>query len=278
MVRSRHPDLPEGEPIYGFFTMSSHVVLQPAMIRARRFVDGAPHRAPLPPTYNEYTRLAADPDYDPSQADLHLVLRPLFALAFFLGAFLQEKSMFGAPRALVSSASSKTALSIGCVLRDAGIPAIGLTSEANRAFVESTGVFDSVGDYGRIATLPREPVVYVDMADNAGIRRRVHEHFGDLLRHSSRAGFTHGEREEAGALPGPAPEVFFAPDHILALRKAWGPEVLRERLIASQRRVFAQLAPHLRVRTGAGRAAVEQAYHEVRAGRTAPQDAWILSV
>lgn len=278
VIRSRNEVLPEGETIYGYVPMSSHVVLRPAAIRPHAFVDGAPHRATLPATYNEYVRLAQDATYDPAQADLHLVLRPLFALAFFIGAWLQENALFGASTVIVSSASSKTALAIGSVLRDAGVATLGLTSPANRAFVESVGVFDRVADYERIEALDRTPVVYVDIADNPDIRRRVHERFREQLRHSSRAGFTHGLTGGHEALPGPEPAFFFTPTHILALRKAWGPDVLRERLIASQRRVFARLAPHLRIRTGAGPQEVESAYHAVRTGRTTPQEAWILSV
>lgn len=278
IIRSRHPDLPDGEAIYGYVPMSSHVLLRPATVRPRAFVDGAPHRLALPATYNEYVRLAQDADYDPAQADLHLVLRPLFALAFFIGAWLRENAFFGASTVIVSSASSKTGLAIGSVLQDAGVATLGLTSPGNRAFVESTGIFDRVADYGEIETLDRAPSVYVDIADNPDIRRRVHAHFNEQLRHSSRAGFTHGVAGVAEPLPGPEPVFFFTPTHILALRKAWGPDVLRERLIASQRRVFARLAPHLRIRTGVGQAAVEMAYHEVRTGRAAPQDAWILCV
>ena len=278
VLRSRHPDLAEGEAIYGYFPMSSHLVLQPAAVRARTFVDGVPHRASLPATYNEYTRLAQDADYDPAQADAHLVLRPLFALAFFLGAYLRENALFGASTVIVSSASSKTALTIGCVLREAGVETLGLTSPANRAFVERTGLFDCVSDYSQIEALPHGPVVYVDMADNPDVRRRVHRHFGALLQRSIRAGFTHGAQSPDPVLSGPEPELFFTPTHILALRKAWGADILRQRLMASQRDVFARLGPHLQIRAGQGPLAVEQAYHEVRAGRAAPQDAWILSV
>ena len=132
IVRSRHPDLPEGEAIYGYVPMSSHLVLQPESVRSRAFLDGAPHRAGLPATYNEYARLAQDADYAPAQADLHLVLRPLFALAFFIGAWLRENAFFGASTVIVSSASSKTGLAIGSVLQDAGVATLGLTSPGNR--------------------------------------------------------------------------------------------------------------------------------------------------
>jgi Protein of unknown function (DUF2855) len=60
----------------------------------------------------------------------------------------------------------------------------------------------------------------------------VHRHLGDDLKHSARVGFTHWDAlapVETG-LPGPAPRLFFAPDHILERRQEWGAELLAARL------------------------------------------------
>ena len=60
----------------------------------------------------------------------------------------------------------------------------------------------------------------------------VHHHFGDRLRRSVRVGFTHHDAPAAGAgdLPGPAPEMFFAPDHVQRRSTDWGAAGFAERL------------------------------------------------
>ena len=64
VIRSRHDALPTGERIYGYFPMSTHLVLQADHVTEATFVDAAPHRAGLPPIYNQYTRVAASPGYE----------------------------------------------------------------------------------------------------------------------------------------------------------------------------------------------------------------------
>ena len=49
--------LPQGERVYGFFPLASHVVMQPARVSQASFLDGSSHRADLAPVYNEYLRL-----------------------------------------------------------------------------------------------------------------------------------------------------------------------------------------------------------------------------
>ena len=278
ILESRVPGLIVGERVYGYFPMSSHRVLTPAAVRTKGFVDAAPHRQTQPATYNEYACVDRDPNYDTADDDIHLVLRPLFSLAFFLNAFLRERAFFGASTIIVSSASSKASLAIGLLLRDGGPTIVGLTSDTNLAFVRSTAIFNRVVAYGDLEELEREPSVYIDMAGNLDVLRRIHAHFDDLLRHSSRAGFTHAASASGDGLAGPKPEAFFTPTHILALRRLWGPELLRKRLLDSRQNVFRKIGSLLTMRCGVGRTAVEGAYDEVRTGRVAPQEAWLLAV
>jgi len=51
--RSSHPCYRQGEAVYGYFPMDSHVRLQPGSRSGVRFIDETPHRRPLPPTDNE---------------------------------------------------------------------------------------------------------------------------------------------------------------------------------------------------------------------------------
>src|SRR5262245_24879461 len=142
---SRNPELAEGERVYGYFPMASHLLVTPDRIKSASFIDAEPHRAGLPATYNEYARIDRDPNYDRARADQHLVLRPLFSLSFFLAAYLAEQELFGAKQVIVSSASSKTAMGLAFLLaREHGVKLIGLTSASNAPFVQRAGHYTDV--------------------------------------------------------------------------------------------------------------------------------------
>ena len=49
-----------GERYYGYFPMGTHLVVAPQRVSASGFVDGAAHRAALPPVYNHYQRADGD--------------------------------------------------------------------------------------------------------------------------------------------------------------------------------------------------------------------------
>ena len=67
--------------------------------------------------------------------------------------------------------------------------------------------------YDALASLPaNEPTLYIDFAGDAAFRRGVHEHWRDQLVYSCSVGGTHHEALGAGGgLPGPKPQLFFAP-------------------------------------------------------------------
>src|SRR5438132_11347304 len=116
VVRSRHEAVPSGERIYGYLPMSTHLVLQPDHVSGTSLVDAAAHRAGLPAVYNSYTRVAADPAYDPAREAETSLFRPLFTTSFLLADFLAEERFFGARSVVLSSASSKTALGLAFLL------------------------------------------------------------------------------------------------------------------------------------------------------------------
>ena len=61
VIKSRSPAIDEGERLYGFFPMSSHVVMTPGDVTPRGFTDAVAHRQALPGLYNHYARTAAEP-------------------------------------------------------------------------------------------------------------------------------------------------------------------------------------------------------------------------
>jgi hypothetical protein len=272
-----------GERVYGYLPMSDRLLVEPARVTEHGFVDGAAHRSALPPVYNQYTRLEAEPGYDPRDDDALMLLRPLFATAFLLDDFLADNAFFGARSVVLASASSKTAFSLAYLLwknrRDAcGV--VGLTSARNVAFVEGLGCYDRVLRYDEVAKLPQdEPVVLVDMAGNHEVTRAVHRHLGDGVKYSCVVGLTHWEQQgDTSGLPGAPPTFFFAPSQIEKRTADWGPAGFQSRLGAAWRdfldgtRGWLHMVPHR------GPAAVERAYLDTVEGRIAPDQGLILSL
>ena len=231
VVESNCADLPVGDRVYGYLPMASHLDVVPGKVSASGFVDTAAHRQPMSPIYNQYSRLAADPEHDPAREGERMIFGPLFKTGFLIEYFMRANQWFGADRVILTSASSKTAMGLASVAKQSspGVKRIGLTSPGNVAFVQSTGLYDEVLAYGDVAALAGSPAVSVDFAGNAGLLAQIHGALGDTLKYSCLVGVTHIEERGEGMggntdLPGPPPTIFFAPDHAVALFKELGPE------------------------------------------------------
>jgi len=269
---SKHPDVAVGERFYGYFPMGTHLVVEPQRVGSSGFVDGAAHRAALPPVYNQYTRATGERREETAQ----MLLRPLFMTSFLLDDFLADNDFFGARRVILSSASSKTSLGLAFELarnRKGRVTVAGLTAPANVDFVKRLGFYDEVVTYADLETLDRNvPSVFVDMAGNGDVLRRIHEHFVDALRHSCTVGVTHWQAavRTAPTLPGPQPAMFFAPSHIQKRNKEWGAGGL-ERHLAPHWQAFVADSPRwFEVIEHRGPAAMQRAYLEMLEGSTPP--------
>jgi len=283
VVRSRHDGVAVGERVFGYFPMSTHLMVRPDNVVAASFVDAAPHRTALPPVYNQYVRTAHDPTYTPETEDQHMLFRPLFLTAFLLDDFLAENAFFGARAVVLSSASSKTAFGLAFLLhtnRRAHTEVIGLTSFRNLEFVESLGCYDRVVTYEEVRSLPaRVPVAFVDMAGDGAVVSAVHHHFEDNLKHSCIVGLTHWEqRASGGEVPGVQPTLFFAPTQLQQRMRNWGPEGFQQRYATAWQRFLAFTKDRIRVVHGQGEAAVEGVYRDMLEGRTRPDEGHILSL
>ncbi len=201
-----------GQRFYGYWPMATHAVVQPAAVGEHGFADASAHRAELPSVYNRYQRTA--PTDAQSEGEV-AVLRPLFATAWLIADFMQQADDFGAGTMLLSSASSKTAYATAFCLNRRPAPTciIGATSPSRHAFAAGLGVFDDVIDYGALPSLQaNEPALYIDFSGDVGFRRAVHGHWREQLMYSCSVGGTHHTALGSGAgLPGPRPQLFFAP-------------------------------------------------------------------
>lgn len=231
VIESNSGEIAVGERVYGYLPMASHLDVIPGRVSDSGFVDMAEHRQPMSPIYNQYSRLAADPEHDPAKEAERMIFGPLFKTGYLIEYFMRANQWFGAEQAILTSASSKTAMGLASVAQQnsPGVKRIGLTSAGNVDFVEETGLYDKVYAYDSVGLLSISPSVVVDFAGNAGLLAKVHEHYGDTLKYSCLVGATHiEERGEGGltgerGLPGPKPTLFFAPDHAVAFFKEHGP-------------------------------------------------------
>ena len=276
---SRADGITEGQRFYGYFPMSSTVTMRPRPWGGG-FEDGSAHRADLPATYNRYfeaTAQAFPPEHDAASA----VVRPLYMTGWLIAQHLHEGS---GPVAL-ASASSKTAYSTAyAVGRLEDAPAvIGLTSARNADFVRSLGFYDTVLTYDEADQLPRgESLRYVDMAGDADLRRRVHEHLGDDLQASIVVGATHWDHGSlgtgSGSLPGPAPEFFFAPSVAERLATELGPGEFQRRIGTDWLGFLEPLGAILEIEEHGGAEAVERVYRSFLDGTADPRKGHVLNL
>ena len=293
VLQSEVAGIAPGDRFYGYLPMSTHLVVRPERVGDTGFIDGAANRAALPPTYNQYSRCATDPTWTKADERWQMLLRPLYMTSFFLDDFLDDNDFFGAQDVVLSSASSKTAFGLAFLLhrqRRDRCRVIGLTSRANRAFVERLGCYDQVVCYDELSTLPDRPAVFVDMAGNADVRRAVHSHYSgtaggvqrDLLRYSCGVGITHWNPPAGAAnaepLPGPKPSMFFAPSQIQKRAKEWGAGWMETRVAPAWKAFIAAADGWIDVQYARGPDAVRAAYAEMVAGRTPPNAGLILSL
>jgi hypothetical protein len=228
VTRTNLPEFAVGERVYGYLPMGSMLDVLPGKVSASSFMDMTDYRQPMSPIYNQYSRLAADPEHDPAREAERMIFGPLFKTGFLIEYFMRSEEWFGANALILTSASSKTAMGLASVAKQHSpdVKRIGLTSAGNIEFVEGTGLYDKVVTYHEIGTLPISDAVTVDFAGNASLLAKLHEHFAETLKYSCLVGATHIEARSTFGddtkLPGPKPVLFFAPDHIVAFFKEHG--------------------------------------------------------
>jgi hypothetical protein len=281
VIQSAHPDIPEGERLWGFFPMASHTVLTAGRVRQDQLTDVAEHRQPLPALYNNFRRTAAEPAFLQAMESQRSLLFPLFSTAYVLFDFLEDNAWFGATQIVIGSASSKTAYGLAWLLHQstAAPPVVGLTSPPNVAFVNSLGCYDSVITYGSEAQLTPLPSVWVDMSGNTDVTAAVHQNLDARLRASVSVGLTHWDAPASkGPLPGPKPEFFFAPAQIGKREKDWGAGVIMERATRASADIAAATAGHTVMEHQQGADALRDAWLELLDNCAPAQRGLLLSL
>lgn len=281
VLNSEAEGIEPGQRYYGYFPMSSYLVVDAGRVNARGFVDAVEHRASLPPVYNQYSRVTPENGY-PAGFDNHqMIYRPLFTTSFVIDDFLFDNDFFGAKTVILSSASSKTAFGTAYQFKQRdGLNVIGLTSPGNKAFVEAMGLYDSVIGYDEISTLDSsEPVVFVDMAGNRSVLEQLHQHYKDNMACSCGVGITHWEDRDGAApanLPGAKPTMFFAPSQIQKRTQEWGAEAFQGRLAEAWNRFLGDVDDWVNINERVGEEDMIATYLQVLRGAS-PDQSYVVA-
>src|SRR5215207_11619687 len=78
VVASAADGVEPGVRVFGYLPMSTHLAVTPDRVGDAGFADAAAHRSALPPAYNTYRAVGADPVYDPEREDAEMLLLPLY--------------------------------------------------------------------------------------------------------------------------------------------------------------------------------------------------------
>ena len=278
---SSNENISVGGRYFGFYPMADQVVID-AQGTSDAFRDVGPHRANHAVVYTGFRNIDTDSTFRPELANEYLLLWGMFMTSFLADDYLADNTFHGAQQTLVTSASSKTSISLAAclALRD-GHRAIGVTSQRNRAFVEGLGMYDQVITYDEIDQLDAKiDSGMVDMAGNGTVRSNVHHHFDDNLKYSLTVGITHWEDAggaEAG-LPGPKPEMFFAPGQSAKRAKEWGPDELAGRIDQSFTSLLDGTSDWLTVDHRTGAEGMAYVYDQLVNGKADPASGFIVSM
>lgn len=282
IVESTHPDLGVGSRYYGWFPMARTVDMTVSATSDGLRDDGA-HRTAHAPVYRNYTATDRDPFYRAGDdaEDRHILLRGMYMTAFLADDFFADSNYYGAARAVVLSASSKTA--IGFAQRAAtrsGVEVVGLTSAANAEFVRTLQGYDRVLTYEEVEAIPDDSdAVVIDMAGNNDVLERVHARLADRLRYSMTVGMSHyGAQTRAEPSTGPRPQLFFAPSQIEKRMQDWGAAGYRERVGEALREFVDASGRWLEVARSSGPDAVETVWTDTIGGKVPPSTGHVVSV
>ncbi len=280
IIESKHPDVPVGDRIYGYFPMASHLVMAPVKVSETRLFDGAAHRAELPPVYNSYARVKAEPGYDSDMDDDRAVLFPLYATSYCLYDFMKDNGWYGAEQIIIPSASSKTAIGTAyAITEDSAAPKlIGLTSARNKKAVEKLKLYADVFTYEDLEKVDASvPSLIIDMSGNGDVLNRLHKHLGDNMRYTSNVGVTHYEANAMGPdFISERSQMFFAPGHIQKRTQEWGPGAFEKQAYGFWKAAALKSRDWLIIRRENGAGAIARAWAELYAGKTPADAAWMV--
>lgn len=280
---SNHPDIQVGQRFYGYYPMSSHLLVTAGKVTAHSFIDVSTHRQGLAPVYNSYTDVSHDLLYAPNKEALQGLYAPLFQTSFLIDDLLIEQGFYGASNVVLTSASSKTAQALAFLLalrkkqQDLSVNIIGLTSAQNTQFVDGLGWYDQVLTYEKINELDaQQKHVVVDFAGNHQTQYQLQTHLQKQLVYNCLVGLTDWQHLKGEpTLPQPG-EFFFAPTQMQKLVKNLGMLELKKRVAEVWHQFTHHVAMQIDIEHHQGNEALAQLYQQMLGGKVDPQKGHIV--
>jgi len=282
VVESRADGIDVRERLFGYFPPAAYLSMVPVGVSALRLIDGSAHRAHLPPGYNLYRRVKAEPGYNPELDNERMLLFPLHITSFCLWDCLQDKDWYGAKQSIVISASSKTSIGLAYALKadENAPPTIGLSSKRNLELLNKLDIYDATLSYDNIKDIDSAiPTVIVDMSGNASLLAALHSHLGDNMLHCINVGLTHWEQSHSDeGVNSERSEFFFAPSHIQKRLKDWGPEGFEQKSTQFMFTTTRKCREWLTLRKIDGISGLAEIYHDICEGKIAPDEGLIVQL
>jgi hypothetical protein len=280
VVASNVPGVEEGRRYYGYFPLAESVDVTPAKVSLRGFFDSVAHRAEKPSVYNYYADVAADPAYDPAFEPEQALLRPLFPSGWWAADFVHRMRPSSV---VISSASSKTALSMAHKLKQLGVRhLIGLTSQRNVKYLTSTELFSQMMPYDDADRITLEtPATYVDFLGREELTTRIHRALGSALTHSVLMGATDwkaklgGVVPPSGAIAGPQPQVFSVPHYLVERLKV--DRELAATMVRDMRAFYGASRKYLSIRRLSGAEAALEGWARLVGGEVPSDEGMVCS-
>ena len=285
VIASNHPEVTPGQRYYGYFPMSTHLMVTVDRLNSMGFVDSSPHRKALPAVYNFYTNTANDPTITPATEAMVALFRPLFITSFLIDLHLAEHDFYNATHVLFTSASSKTAQVLAYLLahrketQSLPLKLIGLTSKKNVEFVQQLGWYDETISYHEAEQLNTdEKYVLVDFAGNHSTQYQLQTLLDDQLLYNCLVGLVDWQNLK-GEKPLPKKgDLFFAPTHAARRQQEWGIPAFLQKSGAAWQNFVAAIQSDLTIREFLGREQVQRLYLDMLKGHVDPQSGNMASL
>lgn len=285
VVVSNHPEVQVGQRFYGYYPMSSHLLVTLNKVSSKGFVDTTQHRQALPSIYNFYTNTAHDPTFTPETEQLISIFRPLFVTAFLIDSHLAEQDFYNTSHIIITSASSKTAQALACLLAHRkkenllNLNLIGLTSKKNVEFVKQPDWYDQTISYDSVPQLnANEKFVVIDFAGNHNTQLQLQTLLNKNLVYNCLVGLVDWQNLK-GENPLPQKgEFFFAPAHAEKRQKEWGGLEFQQKLGIAWQQFLNAIQTSISIKEHNGVQELEKLYSDMLLGKVDPRYGNIVSL
>ncbi|MET1075964.1 MAG: DUF2855 family protein [Umezawaea sp.] len=260
----------------GYLPMATHF-----SVRAERHGDRlravAPERAGMLPIYRDLSQVGRS---NGDRAEVEVAMLPGVAAALLDDLVAGT----GIGRVVVSSATSKTALTTSLLLSRRGIDVVGVTSAPHVEAAAKAGVYREVVAYDDVDTIAPSPeVLYLDVAGRPSVTAAVHSRLGPSLTRSIAVGGSHRAARPAPEQPpaapaGPPVERFNTGDRRVRLVLESGEQVVAELEDKARKAVVDWASKHFHVPVSAGVESTAAVWDRIVRGDVPPLTAPVVAL